>query len=130
VKYSNGPVVGDGLLDREFWILDLVYAVGGDLRHPLFERFRFGRRDGLDEAEKLLLVSDIGFSHFAVSGRQFESVTICNGFIPLIPQAFFQDPPIECRVFTVRQNRDHIHNREVPLLGRIIPYCPDFLFLK
>ncbi len=61
-------VVGQRLFYTEFGVLQLIQSVGGNLRHPLFERLGLGRWNGLDEAKKLLGVSDIGLVSFTIRG--------------------------------------------------------------
>ena len=73
----------------EFGILDFFEAFVANLCQPPFERLGFGGWDGLDQAEKLFCVRDIGHPLLAVRCRHFQTVTICDGFIPSIHQAFF-----------------------------------------
>ena len=46
-------VVGNGLVDRFLWILQLFQPLRSDLRHPLLEGFCLRRWDGLDETKNL-----------------------------------------------------------------------------
>ena len=68
VRIPQAFIVLHGLFDGEFRVLHLVYAVGGDLCHPLFEGLGLGRRDGLDDAEELFRVGHVGEAHLAVGG--------------------------------------------------------------
>jgi len=45
--------------------------------------------NGLNQSEKLLSICNIGHSHFAVFGRLFQTVTICNRFISLFEKSVF-----------------------------------------
>ena len=50
--------------------------------------------DGLDDAEELLRISNIGHALFAISGGHFQTVTIRHDFILLLLEAFLQFTPI------------------------------------
>lgn len=76
---------------------------------------------GLDEAEKLLRVGDIGEALLAIGSRHLQSVTICNGLIALVVQPLFHDAPIHLRVGTPGQDGDHINDGEIPLFFGLVP---------
>ena len=89
-----------------------------------------GGRDGLDEAEELLGVRHVGEAMLAVSSGHFQTVTICNGFISLVREAFFHDSPIDLRIGTFGEHGNDIDDGEIPFLLRLVPRAADVLFFK
>jgi hypothetical protein len=73
---------------------------------------KLGVWDGLDKPEQLFRVGDVRQPHLAVRGLHFQSVTICNGFIPFRKQPFFQHSPVYLGILTVGQRADYIHHGE------------------
>ena len=114
----------------EFGVFDFLEALVADFGEPAFEGLGLGGWDGLDETQKLFRISDIGHALFAVGGGHFQPVTICNGFIALILEAFFYDPPIDLRIRTVGEDRNHIHDGKMPFFFHCIPSPADLLFFK
>ena len=45
---------------------------------------------GLNDAEDLFCVSYVGQAHFAICRKHLQSVTICNGFVPLFLKRFLR----------------------------------------
>ena len=71
----KGPVNGLFGIDR------LLDALPAHLGQPQLKRLRFGRRDGLDDTQKLLRVGNVGETFFAIGGGHFQLLTICKQFI-------------------------------------------------
>lgn len=76
----------------------------GNLSDPQFERLRFRRRDGLDNAENAFNICTVSFVLFAICGRQFQAVTICHDLTSLCEQSLLQLAPIRSGITTTRQN--------------------------
>lgn len=114
----------------EFGILDFFEAFVANLCQPPFEWLGFGGWDGLDQAEKLFCVRDIGHPLLAVRCRHFQTVTICNGFIPFIHQAFFHHTPVCLGVTAPRQNRDDVDDGEEPFAVLFVPSPADLFFFE
>jgi hypothetical protein len=60
----------------------------------------------------------------------FQTVTICNGFIPLVGQALFHDAPIDLRIFAAGQDGDDIDDGEIPPLLDLVSGAADLFFFK
>jgi len=127
---AEALIISHHLLNGELWILNLIDALTGHLCHPKLKRLCFGRRDGLNQAEKLFGRRAIRFAHFSVSGLHFESVTICNGLVSLILQSLFQHAPIDLRIGAVRQHTHNIYNGEIPRFRLIVPKRANAALLK
>lgn len=75
-------------------------------------------------------ISDIYHALLAVCGGHFQTVTICNGFISLIREAFFQDAPIDLRIWTIGQNREDIDDGKDPFFLLGVPSSADLFFFE
>lgn len=95
-----------------------------------FERFGFGGWDGLDQAEELLGIGDIGHALFAVGGGHFQTVTIRHGFIAFFFEPFLELPPIGTRLHAICEDGDHIDDGELPFLGFGVPSAANLFFFK
>ena len=71
--------------DQEKWYFSIVdvIAILTDSPNPQVY-WRVMKKRLKDKSKKLLGIGYIGHPHLAVSSLQFQTVTICNGFIPLI----------------------------------------------
>ena len=96
----------------------------------LYRGFRFGGWDGLDEAENLLGVGDIGHALLAVGSGHFQTVTICNGFISFIRETLFQDTPINWGIRAIGQNGKDIDDGEYPFFLAGVPGAADLFFFE
>ncbi len=96
-------------------------------RQPELERFGFGRGNGLDQAQELFRVGNVGKPLFAISCGHFQTVTICHGFISFLFQTLFQLPTISARVCAFSKNRYNINNGKVPFLLFLTPCRTDLL---
>ena len=101
-----------------------------DFGQPALEGFGFGGCDGLDEAENLLGVSDIGHALLAVGSGHFQTVTICNGFISFIRETLFQDTPINWGIRAIGQNGKDIDDGEYPFFLAGVPSAANLFFFE
>ena len=72
--------------------------------NPHLERFGLGRWNRLNDAEHLLGGSHVRHAHLAVRRSQFQSVTVCHGFISFGFKPLFQLPPVCKGVFAFGQH--------------------------
>jgi len=86
--------------------------------------------DGMDEAEELFGVGDIGQALPAIGSGHFQSVTFCNGLVAIISQTLFQHPPINLGIVAFRQDCNDVHDGEIPFLFVAVPCAADLLFFK
>ena len=120
----DGLLRVDGLLD----------ALPADLCQPTLEGLCLGRRDGLDDAQKLFRAGNVRQTHLSVCCPHFQLLTICKQFTcALLFQTFFQNCPIgagvSCR-WLIGQNGDHIHYGEIPFFLFLVPGDADFSIFK
>ena len=118
---------------RQLRVNRFFHALPTNLCQPELERLGFGRRNGLDDAQKLLGVSNISQTLFAVCCGHFQLVTRCNRFITLILQPFLGDFPIISRRLVIRlvgQYPYHIHDRKEPFFFFSVPCSTDALIFK
>ena len=100
------------------------------LRQPAFERFRFGRRDGLNDTEQGFRIGAIGIPLFSVGRGKFQPYDF---FVRLLRARLLSQLPLEVRPVTLGdgrfgKNAHHVDDRKPPLL--VMPSAADRLFLK
>jgi len=93
---------------------------------PPLKWFGLGARDGLDNAEGVFRVDDLGLVLLAVGGGQFQLSTKCRqldsrGFL----LATLHAVPVISWVIAVGQGGDDVHNGEEPLF--IVPNAANLL---
>ena len=79
-------------------------------------------------ADKVLVIRIV--MEIAVCSLQFQTVTICHGFITFLFQSLLQLSPISCGIYTIRQHSRHVNYCEVPLFFLIVPYGVNFSVFK
>ena len=114
----------------EFGVFDFFKALVADFGNPALKGFGFGGWDGLDEAQELFGVRDVGEALLAVGGGHFQTVTICNGFISFSDESFFEDAPIYLRIWTICQNREDIDDGEHPFFLAGVPSAANLFFFE
>ena len=118
------------MVDRLLRVDGLLDAFPADHRQPRLERLGLLRWNGLDDAQKLLGVGNVGEAVFTVRRPHFQSVTVCHGFVALCLEPLLQLAPV-CRwVCAVGQNRNHVHDGKIPFLPRCVPRHADFLVFE
>ena len=67
------------------FFLKAIFLVflGAHFGKPYFKRFCVGRGDRLNKTKYALCIKDIGLTHFAVGGKQFQPLTKCKEFTSL-----------------------------------------------
>ncbi len=117
-------------VDGLFRVDGFLDALPAHHRQPRLEGLGLFRGNGLDNAQKLLRVGNIGETVFAVCRPHFQTVTVCHGFVALCLEPLLQLTPV-CRwVSAVGQDCDHIHNGEVPFLPFRVPRHANLLILE
>ena len=70
---------------------------------------------------------------FAVSGRQFQLVTVCNQLASLLPQPVFQHFPVVLGHLIIRllgKHLDDVHDGKEPHLGLLVVDAANFVSFK
>ena len=114
----------------ELGVFNFLEALVADFGEPTFEGLGLGRGDGLNEAEKLLGIGNVGHPLFAVCGGHFQTVTIRHGFIAFLFEAFLELSPIGSGINTFGENRDDIDDGENPFFLAGVPGAADLFFFK
>ena len=120
-------------VDRLLGVDGLLNALPTDHRQPRLERLGLLGGNGLDDAQKLLGVSNVRQAVFAVCCPHFQLVTIRHQFTALVFQPLFQLVPVfppGIIVGAVCQHADNIHNGKIPFLPFCVPRHADLLVFK
>ena len=70
------------------------------------------------------------FNHLRNNMVQFQTVTICNGFISFIFKSLFHNTPINLRIWTIRQHTNNIDDRKIPFFLLFVPSGSNRLIIK
>ena len=116
----DGLLGVDGLLD----------ALPPDLGEPELERLGLWRRDGLDDAQKLLRVGNVGQAAFTVFRFHFQLYDFFVQFTSLGFQLPLQVAPIPARVVRVAEHSAYVNDGKIPFLALRVPCGADLLILK
>jgi hypothetical protein len=104
-----------------------------DFREPEFDRLGLWARNTLDETQQGLGSGDVSEVAFAVGGRQFQLVTICNQLASFLAESVFQNLPVVSGGLEIRllgENLDDVHDGEKPGFGLLVVEAADFALLE